>query len=48
MCGRIGHANKECSNEMVKVEALNGDSSKYGSWMRALITDRQHLRFNQH
>ncbi|TXG57007.1 hypothetical protein EZV62_018320 [Acer yangbiense] len=45
---RIGHVSKECSDEVAKVEALKGDSSKYSSWMRASIPDRQQIRLNHY
>ncbi|TXG56775.1 hypothetical protein EZV62_018088 [Acer yangbiense] len=47
VCGRIGHASKECFDEEAKIEALKGDLTKYGSWMRASVTDKQKIRFNQ-
>ena len=45
VCGRIGHVSKECSDEEAKIEALNGVSTKFGSWMRASILERKKPRF---
>ncbi|TXG57139.1 hypothetical protein EZV62_018452 [Acer yangbiense] len=47
VCGRIGHGSKDCSDEEAKNGALMSDSSKYGSWMRAYIPDKQKLRSEQ-
>ncbi|TXG51627.1 hypothetical protein EZV62_024151 [Acer yangbiense] len=46
-CGRIGHASKECSDEEAKLEAMKGVSTKYGSWMRSSVPDRQKMRTDQ-
>ncbi|TXG71426.1 hypothetical protein EZV62_000005 [Acer yangbiense] len=47
VCGRIGHANKECSDVEAKIKALKGVSTKFGSWMRASVLNRQKMRFDQ-
>ncbi|KAK1578296.1 hypothetical protein Q3G72_029167 [Acer saccharum] len=47
VCGRIGHASKECFDETAKIEALKGVSTKFGSWMRASVLDRQKMKFDQ-
>ncbi|TXG51459.1 hypothetical protein EZV62_023983 [Acer yangbiense] len=46
VCGRIGHASKNCSDEEAKIEALKGESTKYGSWMRASVPDRKKVRID--
>ncbi|TXG48912.1 hypothetical protein EZV62_024787 [Acer yangbiense] len=47
VCGRIGHASKDCSDDEAKSEALKSDFTKYGSWMRASIPEIQKLRLDQ-
>ncbi|TXG61366.1 hypothetical protein EZV62_012729 [Acer yangbiense] len=47
VCGRIGHASKDCSDVEAKSEDLKSDFTKYGSWMRASIPERQKLRLDQ-
>ncbi|KAK3199877.1 hypothetical protein Dsin_023292 [Dipteronia sinensis] len=46
-CGRIGHCLKECSDEKAKIEALDGTSTKFGSWMIAPVPERQKVRHQQ-
>ncbi|TXG72530.1 hypothetical protein EZV62_001109 [Acer yangbiense] len=44
---RIGHASQDCSDEEAKSKALKSDFTKYGSWMRASVPDRQKMRSDQ-
>ncbi|TXG51202.1 hypothetical protein EZV62_023726 [Acer yangbiense] len=41
VCGRIGHASKDCEDVEAKREALERVSTKFGSWMRAPGLDWQ-------
>ncbi|TXG57156.1 hypothetical protein EZV62_018469 [Acer yangbiense] len=43
VCGRIGHASKECEDKEAKQEALQGVSTKFGSWIRATRLDWQKM-----
>ncbi|KAK3223533.1 hypothetical protein Dsin_010558 [Dipteronia sinensis] len=47
-CGKIGHVIKECLDVGARTEALSGQFTKYGSWMRALIPDRLTVRHPPH
>ncbi|TXG63929.1 hypothetical protein EZV62_010923 [Acer yangbiense] len=40
-CGKIGHGIKECLDLEARTEALSGKTTKFGSWMRASIPERQ-------
>ncbi|TXG48193.1 hypothetical protein EZV62_027487 [Acer yangbiense] len=39
-CGRIGHSVRECLDEDAKRAALDGQQTKFGSWMRATPIDK--------
>ncbi|TXG72967.1 hypothetical protein EZV62_001546 [Acer yangbiense] len=43
-CGRIGHCNKECQDEAARKAVLYGSVNKYGSWLKASITDKSRSR----
>ncbi|TXG54199.1 hypothetical protein EZV62_019455 [Acer yangbiense] len=39
-CGRLGHGIKECLDEKAMKDALDGSIIKYGSWLKAPISDK--------
>ena len=39
-CGRIGHDIRECLDEEVRKVALEGLPTKFGSWLKALTSER--------
>ncbi|KAK2645716.1 hypothetical protein Ddye_020911 [Dipteronia dyeriana] len=43
---QIGHPIKECLDEEAKKRAIKGSPSKYGSWLKAPISDRAKPRLN--
>ncbi|TXG73661.1 hypothetical protein EZV62_002240 [Acer yangbiense] len=45
-CGRIGHGIKGCMDEEARKTALEGSPNKFGSWLKATISDRSKLRGN--
>ncbi|KAK0590675.1 hypothetical protein LWI29_030302 [Acer saccharum] len=42
-CGKIGHGLRECPDDKARNEALEGSSTKYGSWMRVAIGKRSRV-----
>ncbi|KAK0587346.1 hypothetical protein LWI29_021326 [Acer saccharum] len=38
--GRIGHELRECLDDEARTEALEGSSTRFGSWMRAAVGER--------
>ncbi|KAK3228271.1 hypothetical protein Dsin_008133 [Dipteronia sinensis] len=45
VCGRICHITKECTDEEAKKLALEGLTTKYGSWLKALVPEKSRSRF---
>ncbi|TXG69315.1 hypothetical protein EZV62_004250 [Acer yangbiense] len=39
-CGRLGHGVNECSDLEAKKEAMEGSTPRFGSWMRALSSEK--------
>ena len=46
-CGRIGHGIKACPDSEARIAALQGRSTKFGPWMRALVVDRLKERYHK-
>ena len=44
VCGKIGHAIKECQDEEARKSALDDPQNKFGSWLKAPIPDRSKYR----
>ncbi|TXG72946.1 hypothetical protein EZV62_001525 [Acer yangbiense] len=45
-CGRIGHGMKECLDEEAKSVAIEGSTTKFGSWLRASSSEKSSTRLN--
>ncbi|TXG51528.1 hypothetical protein EZV62_024052 [Acer yangbiense] len=43
-CGRVGHGINECFDGEAKKEALEGTSTKYGSWLRATLVEKVKMK----
>ncbi|TXG70165.1 hypothetical protein EZV62_005100 [Acer yangbiense] len=39
-CGKIGHVLKECSDDEDRKGVLDGSSTKFGSWLKAPLSDK--------
>ncbi|TXG57113.1 hypothetical protein EZV62_018426 [Acer yangbiense] len=44
-CGKIGHGIKECFDEEARQYALEGSPTRFGSWLKAPVTERVKPRF---
>ncbi|TXG53423.1 hypothetical protein EZV62_022592 [Acer yangbiense] len=43
-CGLIGHGLRDCQNDDARLEALKGESTKYGPWLRAALVEQSKAR----
>ncbi|TXG63812.1 hypothetical protein EZV62_010806 [Acer yangbiense] len=43
-CGRVGHGINECVDVEAKKEALEGTTTKYGSWLKAATVEKVKLK----
>ncbi|KAL5823721.1 hypothetical protein ACOSQ4_021621 [Xanthoceras sorbifolium] len=46
-CGLLGHALRDCDDETAMREALDGSSTKFGSWLRAAPPERVRPNFQR-
>ncbi|TXG69371.1 hypothetical protein EZV62_004306 [Acer yangbiense] len=44
-CGRVGHSISVCPDEEAKIEAVEGPSTKFGSWMRASLSEKSKVKY---
>ncbi|TXG62055.1 hypothetical protein EZV62_013418 [Acer yangbiense] len=44
-CGMIGHIMRDCEDILAKKEAIEGKTTRYGPWMKAIMPDRLRMSF---
>ncbi|KAL5752550.1 hypothetical protein ACOSQ2_023057 [Xanthoceras sorbifolium] len=46
-CGLLGHELRDCDDETARREALEGSSTKFGSWLRTALLERLRPNFQR-
>ncbi|TXG72139.1 hypothetical protein EZV62_000718 [Acer yangbiense] len=46
VCGRIGHVVNECTDELARLGALDGSTTRFGQWLKAPVPDKFQSKFS--